>query len=57
MDISTAKYTAGIGGANINVKVITGDSKVLWIPLDNSNTDYAAVLEWVADGNTIAAAD
>jgi hypothetical protein len=57
MDISTAKYTAGITGDNINVKVITGDSKELWIPLDNSNTDYVAVLEWVADGNTIAAAE
>jgi len=23
-----------------------------WIPFDEQNTDYAAYLEWVAEGNT-----
>ena len=27
------------------------------IPLDPDNTDYQAILEWVADGNTIEDAD
>ena len=27
------------------------------IPMDTANRHYAAILEWVADGNTIAAAD
>lgn len=27
------------------------------VPLDPDNTDYAAILEWVADGNNIADAD
>jgi hypothetical protein len=57
MDISTAKYTAGITGSNINVKVTTSDSKEFWVPMDNANSDYIAVLAWVADGNTIDEAD
>ena len=27
------------------------------VPLDPENTDYQAILEWVAEGNTIADAD
>ena len=57
MDISTAKYTAGITGSNINVKVTTSDSKEFWVPIDTANSDYVAVLEWVDEGNTIEAAD
>ena len=30
---------------------------VLSVPLDPANTDYQAILEWVAEGNTIAEAD
>ena len=28
-----------------------------FIPIDEGNTDYQIVLEWVADGNTIEEAD
>ena len=27
------------------------------VPLDTKNTDYQAIQDWVADGNTIAEAD
>jgi hypothetical protein len=27
------------------------------VPLDTANTDYQAILDWVAAGNTIAEAD
>ena len=27
------------------------------VPLDEANTDYQAILQWVADGNTIEEAD
>jgi len=34
-------------------KVIFDDEKVSFVPLDEANTDYQAILEWVAEGNTI----
>ena len=34
-----------------------GSNVVLSVPLDPDNTDYQAILEWVADGNTIEEAD
>ena len=57
MNIASAQYTTGITGNNINVKVITTDNKEFWVPLDNANSDYIAVLAWVEAGNTIEAAD
>ena len=30
---------------------------VLSVPLDPANADYQEILEWVAEGNTIAEAD
>ena len=34
-----------------------GSEKVEFVPLDPDNTDYQAILEWVAEGNTIEEAD
>ena len=34
-----------------------GSHKELSVPIDNENTDYQNILQWVADGNTIAEAD
>jgi len=34
-----------------------GTNVELSVPLDPANTDYQAILEWVAEGNTIAEAD
>jgi len=33
--------------------VIQRKSDGVFIPIDPANTDYQAVLKWVADGNTI----
>ncbi len=33
------------------------DSVTVSVPLDPANTDYQAIQEWVAEGNTIAKAD
>jgi hypothetical protein len=57
MNISTAKYFKANGVDNNQVRVITDESETLWIPMDNGNTDYIAVLAWVEAGNTIEDAD
>ena len=33
------------------------DGTISSVPLDEANTDYQAIQEWVADGNTIQEAD
>jgi hypothetical protein len=57
MVITTAKYFKANGTDNSQVRVTTDQSETLWIPMDNNNTDYIAVLAWVEAGNTIAEAD
>ena len=56
-NINSAQYTAGITGENINVKVTLKNNEEWFVPMDNNNTDYIAVLAWVEAGNTIEAAD
>ena len=56
MDIKEAQYYQ-YESTNIGVKVTTNSDKILWVPLDNANTDYKTVLAWVDAGNTIEAAD
>tara|TARA_R110001592_G_scaffold315960_1_gene592150 strand:+ start:47 stop:220 length:174 start_codon:yes stop_codon:yes gene_type:complete len=57
MNIASAKYFQANGTDNSQVRVTTDVSEVLWVPLDNANTDYVAVLAWKDAGNTIEAAD
>ena len=56
----TLKYIAR-DGVNISIKVTypseEGTTKMLSVPIDNENTDYQAILAWVAEGNTIEEAD
>ena len=33
------------------------DGTISSVPLDEANTDYQEILQWVADGNTIQEAD
>jgi len=41
----------------ITIKIIDTDDVLHFVPLDEANTDYQAIQEWVADGNTIQEAD
>ncbi len=34
-------------------KLTKQDGTVLWVPLDEANTDYQAIQEWIADGGTV----
>ena len=58
----TIKYNKGPDNKNCSIQVTypksgDGSIKVLSIPLAEDNTDYQAILAWVADGNTIEEAD
>ena len=44
-------------GEDTNVVKATIDDVERQIPKDPANRHYAAILEWVAEGNTIAEAD
>jgi hypothetical protein len=37
--------------------IVVANSIIYNVPLDTENTDYQAIQEWVAEGNTIAEAD
>jgi hypothetical protein len=34
-------------------KVTYSDSTVKFVPLDEANTDYQAIQEWIAEGNSV----
>ena len=55
MNITSAQYYAENGKNESVTAVIDGQT---WsVPLDPANCHYAAILEWVAEGNTIEEAD
>jgi len=56
MRIDSARYTNDMDGnpSSINATI---DGQEMSVPLDPANRHYAAILAWVADGNTIEAAD
>ena len=55
MIITNAKYNKGDNDVNCSINA-TIDGQEMSVPLDPANRHYAAILEWVADGNTITAA-
>ena len=55
MNITSAQYIA-LDGVNDTIKV-TIDGVEMQVPIDTDNRHYQAILEWVAEGNTIADAD
>jgi len=36
-----------------NYKVITSNDKEYFVPLDEANTDYQAIQEWIAEGGIV----
>ena len=59
MNITSAKYgTSELYPERGNTRVIaTIDGVEMQVPLDPDNRHYAAILEWVANGNTIQEAE
>ena len=57
MNITEAKYNKEtITDKNCSINIVV-DNKFMSVPLDPANRHYAAIQEWVAEGNTIAEAD
>ena len=55
--ILNAKYNKDrISKKNVSINCVM-NGRHISIPLDPDNTDYQAILEWVAAGNTIEEAD
>ena len=60
MKILTAKYESGTTAANSVVRVTyegQPSGSITTVPVNEDNMDYKSIQEWVAAGNTIAAAD
>ena len=56
--IDTVKKVNSEDGNLDNYEVTYQDSSVVKsVPLDENNSDYQAIQEWVAEGNTIQEAD
>lgn len=55
MTITSAQYIAE-DGTNTSIRA-TINGQEMFVPLDPANRHYAAILEWVAEGNTIQEAE
>jgi hypothetical protein len=56
MNITNAQYVKNEENENCSI-TITVDNSIASVPLDPDNRHYQAILEWVAEGNTIEEAD
>ena len=59
MTIQNVKYYKNVNDGNdTNIGITaTINGQNYAIPLDEANTDYQNILQWVAEGNTIQEAD
>ena len=60
MDITSAQYEESTNDFNVtarSIRLILSNGESLSVPLDPANRHYAAILEWVAEGNTIQDAE
>ena len=53
--VTNAQYQQVNGENDLIIATINGIK--MYVPMDTANTDYQAILAWVADGNTIQDAD
>ncbi len=54
---SVKKMKCSITDEVVSYNITQQDDTILAVPKDTANTDYQAIQEWVAEGNTIAEAD
>ena len=53
LNINSVEKNYGTTTVFQNYKVTYDDGKILNVPLDEANTDYQAIQEWLAEGNTV----
>ena len=46
-----------LGSYKMVLQVENKDDRILFVPLDETNSDYKEIQEWVANGNTIQESD
>ena len=52
--INTVEKNYGLRNSNsFNFKVTKQDGTICFVPLDEANTDYQAIQEWISEGNTV----
>jgi hypothetical protein len=58
-NIKSARWVKDLIDTNKNLYMIliSKDDKTFSVPLDEANRHYQAIQEWVAEGNTIEAAE
>ena len=55
MTVTSAQYLEDEFNAGTNIAVdAVIDGETLRVPMDTANRHYQAILDWVAEGNTIA---
>ena len=58
MDIkSVKKQKDQFDNETNDLHVVTQDNVICYVPIDENNTDYQSILEWVTDDNKIKDAD
>ena len=58
MEFISAKYLYDMEGVNkTHVQLNLGNNRYKHVRIDPNSEDYQAILEWVAEGNTIQEAD
>jgi hypothetical protein len=54
MNFISAKYLYDMEGVNkTHIQLELGNDKFKNIPIDEANTDYQAIQEWISEGNTV----
>ena len=51
--INTVEKIYDLITSNFNLYKMTKNNVVYFVPLDPANTDYQAIQEWIAEGNTV----
>ena len=52
MNITSARYLYSINNEKKNIEIVV-DGITKSVPMDEANTDYQAIQQWIADGGTV----